>query len=30
MDYYRMQNIQSDSKMRQAISGEDTGKHPTQ
>jgi uncharacterized protein YqfA (UPF0365 family) len=26
MDYYRMQNIQSDTKMRQAISGEDTSK----
>jgi uncharacterized protein YqfA (UPF0365 family) len=26
MDYYRMQNIQSDTRMRQAISGEDMGK----
>ncbi|MCG3150377.1 MAG: hypothetical protein PCFJNLEI_03861 [Verrucomicrobiae bacterium] len=26
MDYYRMQNVQADSKMRQAIAGEDTGK----
>ncbi len=26
MDYYRMQNIQSDTRMRQAISGEDAGK----
>ncbi len=26
MDYYRMQNIQADSRMRQSISGEDTGK----
>lgn len=29
MDYYRMQNIQSDTKMRQAISGEDTSKQAT-
>jgi uncharacterized protein YqfA (UPF0365 family) len=26
MDYYRMQNIQSDSRMRQSIAGEDVGK----
>lgn len=26
MDYYRMQNIQSDTRMRQSIAGEDTGK----
>jgi uncharacterized protein YqfA (UPF0365 family) len=26
MDYYRMQNIQSDTRMRQSISGEDAGK----
>ena len=26
MDYYRMQNIQADSRMRQSIAGEDTGK----
>jgi uncharacterized protein YqfA (UPF0365 family) len=26
MDYYRMQNIQADSRMRQAIAGEDAGK----
>ena len=26
MDYYRMQNIQSDSRMRQSIAGEDAGK----
>jgi uncharacterized protein YqfA (UPF0365 family) len=26
MDYYRMQNIQADSHMRQSIAGEDTGK----
>ncbi|HVM61596.1 MAG TPA: flotillin-like protein FloA [Verrucomicrobiae bacterium] len=26
MDYYRMQNIQADSRMRQSISGEDPGK----
>ncbi len=26
MDYYRMQNIQADSKMRQSIAGEDPGK----
>jgi len=26
MDYYRMQNIQADSKMRQSIAGEDAGK----
>ena len=26
MDYYRMQNIQSDTRMRQSISGEDTSK----
>ena len=26
MDYYRMQNVQADSKMRQSIAGEDTGK----
>jgi uncharacterized protein YqfA (UPF0365 family) len=26
MDYYRMQNIQSDTRMRQSISGEDMGK----
>jgi len=28
MDYYRMQNIQADSRMRQSIAGEDTGKKP--
>ncbi|HUJ70852.1 MAG TPA: flotillin-like protein FloA [Verrucomicrobiae bacterium] len=26
MDYYRMQNIQSDTRMRQSIAGEDVGK----
>jgi len=26
MDYYRMQNIQADSRMRQSIAGEDAGK----
>jgi uncharacterized protein YqfA (UPF0365 family) len=26
MDYYRMQNIQSDTRMRQSIAGEDAGK----
>ena len=26
MDYYRMQNVQADSKMRQSIAGEDPGK----
>ena len=26
MDYYRMQNIQSDTRMRQAISGDEAGK----
>jgi uncharacterized protein YqfA (UPF0365 family) len=26
MDYYRMQNIQADSRMRQSIAGEDTSK----
>jgi uncharacterized protein YqfA (UPF0365 family) len=26
MDYYRMQNIQADSRMRQSIAGEDVGK----
>jgi len=26
MDYYRMQNVQADSKMRQSIAGEDAGK----
>jgi uncharacterized protein YqfA (UPF0365 family) len=26
MDYYRMENIQSDTRMRQSISGEDAGK----
>jgi uncharacterized protein YqfA (UPF0365 family) len=27
MDYYRMQNIQSDTQMRSSIAGEDAGKH---
>ena len=26
MDYYRMQNVQADSKMRSSLAGEDTGK----
>ena len=26
MDYYRMQNIQADTRMRQSISGEDVSK----
>ena len=26
MDYYKMQNVQADSKMRQSIAGEDPGK----
>ena len=29
MDYYRMQNIQSDTRMRQSIAGEDTSKSGT-
>jgi uncharacterized protein YqfA (UPF0365 family) len=30
MDYYRMQNIQSDTRMRQSIAGEDVSKSSTQ
>jgi uncharacterized protein YqfA (UPF0365 family) len=29
MDYYRMQNVQADSRMRASIAGEDAGKHTT-
>jgi uncharacterized protein YqfA (UPF0365 family) len=28
MDYYRMQNVQSDTRMRQSIASDDTGKTP--